>query len=556
MNRISVTLENGTTVECAPGITVASLMDKYAPASELPYIVAMVNNEVASLSYPLSCNCEVKFLTMADSNGWRIYRNSLCFLLTKAIMDVYPHSVFSVEHSFGLGLYCSFRKDAFSPESISAEQLGKIEARMRELVKADVLIERLKISYSDAVRRFAQAGDQTRLNLLKYRNPPRIVIHSCEGFSDLAHGPLVPRTGVLYLFRLIHYKPGFVLHLSDRAVPLEIPPFEDQPQLFQVFKDHKQWGRVLGVNTVGRLNEIIASGEIEDFILAAEGLHDKKVARIADTISEGRGKIKLILIAGPSSSGKTTFAKRLTTQLNVNGLRPITISTDNYFVGPDRNPRDADGKFDYEHIEAVDLDLFNKDLLALAEGQMVQLPVFNFETKKREHHGEKIKIADDQIVIIEGIHGLNPRLTHMVPAENKFKIYISALTQLNLDANNRISTTDNRLMRRMVRDSKFRGHSPTETLQLWSSVRRGEKAWIFPFQREANATFNSALDYELAVLKPLVEPLLMQVKPANPEYAEARRLSEFLLNFLATSDRVVPRTSILREYIGGSCFKY
>lgn len=556
MNKIVVTFEDGSNAHHLVGIEVGTLIKDHASPTELPYIAAMVNNDTSSLSYPLSYNSTVRFLTADDPHGWRIYRHSLCFLLAKAIRELYPEAIFSVEHSFGLGLYCSFRNNSNSPEGITQAQVMEIEKRMRKIVKQDIKIERRKVSYTDAVEAFETSEQQDRSNLLKYRNPPHIVIHYCRGFSDLSHGPLVPSTGVLHLFKLIHYKTGFVLHLPDRLEMKALPLFEDQPHLFQVFQEHKQWGRVLGINNVGRLNEIIAKGEIEDFILTSEGLHEKKVSKIADTISEGRKKIKLVLIAGPSSSGKTTFAKRLTTHLNVNGLRPVTISTDNYFVGPERNPRDEEGKLDYEHIEAVDLELFNKDLLTLVKGGEIDVPVFNFEEKRRECRGARMKIAEDQIIIIEGIHGLNPRLTSMIPAENKFKIYVSALTQLNLDSNNRISTTDNRLMRRMVRDNKFRGHSALETLQLWPSVRRGEKTWIFPFQREANATFNSALDYELAVLKPLVDPLLMEVKPANPEYVEARRLSEFLVNFLAASDCVVPRNSILREYIGGSCFKY
>lgn len=556
MNKITVTFENGSTVRHLIGTEVGSLIKDHAGLSELPYIAAMVNNDASSLSYPLSFNSEVRFLTAADPYGWRIYRHSLCFLLAKAVRELYPESVLSIEHSFGQGLYCSFKKNSGGQEGITCEQVGAIETRMREIVKEDINIERRKVSYTDAVAAFEASGQQDRLNLLKYRNPPHVVIHYCKGFSDLSHGPLVPGTGVLEQFKLITYKPGFVLHLPDRLEMKALPPFEDQPHLFQVFQEHKQWGRVLGVDTVGRLNEIIAKGEIEDFILTSEGLHEKKISKIADTISEGRKKIKLVLIAGPSSAGKTTFAKRLTTHLNVNGLRPVTLGTDDYFVGPEKNPRDEDGKLDYEHLEAVDLDLFNRDLLTLVRGGEIDVPVFNFEEKCREYRGTKMRIADDQILIIEGIHGLNPRLTQMVPPENKFKIYISALTQLNLDSNNRISTTDNRLMRRMVRDHKFRGHSALATMQLWPSVRRGEKTWIFPFQREANAVFNSALDYELSVLKPLVEPLLMEVKPCSPEYAESRRLSEFLVNFLAASDRIIPRNSILREYIGGSCFKY
>jgi len=556
MNRIAVTLEDGRSTECPAGIQVGSLTASPIADSGLPYIAALVNNDLCSLSYPLTVNSEVKFLTMADSHGWRVYRCSLCFLLAKTIKELYPEARFSVEHSFGSGLYCSFYQGPSDGNGIACEQMDRIESRMRELVKQNIPIERRKISFTDAVRQFEKSEQKDKLNLLKYRNPPRVVIHWCGDFSDLAHGPLVPKTGVLTHFKLIHYEPGFVLHLPDRSKPREIPPFEDQPHLFRIFQEHKEWGRILGVNTVGRLNEIIANGEIEDLIRTTEALHEKKLAQIADQISEARDKIKLILIAGPSCAGKTTFGKRLSIHLTVNGLRPIMISTDNYFVGPEETPRDENGNFDYEHIEAVDLELFNEHLLKLIEGKEIELPHFNFEAKQREYRGDKLRMDVNQMIMIEGIHGLNPRLTRMIPPEREFKIYVNALTQLNVDANNRISTTDNRLMRRMVRDRKFRGHSALATLRFWASVRRGEKTWVFPFQRQANATFNSALDYELAVLKPLVEPLLMQIKPADTEYVEARRLSEFLLNFLGISDRPVPRSSILREYIGGSSFHY
>jgi uridine kinase len=524
--------------------------------SGLPFIGALVNNNVSSLSFPLSVNSEVRFLTMADPHGWRLYRNSLCFLLAKTVNEVFPQATFSIEHSFGPGLYCSFHKDTGSREGICRKQLATIETRMRELVRRDIPIERRKISYMDAVRQFERAGQKDKFNILKYRNPPNVVIHWCDGFSDVAHGPLVPSTGVLTRFKLIHYKPGFILHLPERENAVAMPPFEDQPHLFQIFQEHKEWGRILDVSTVGRLNEIIAAGEIENFILTAEALHEKKLARIADRIAAARNRIKLILISGPSSAGKTSFAKRLTVHLTVNGLRPITIGTDDYFVDPAHTPRDEEGNFDYEHIEAVNLKLFNRHLLALVQGKAIEPPHFNFEKKRVEFSGNKLHLEDDQMLIVEGIHALNPRLTQRVPARNKFRIYVSALTQLNVDSNNRISTTDNRLMRRMVRDRKYRGHSALETLRLWPSVRRGEKRWIFPFQREADVAFNSALDYELAVLKPLVEPLLMEVKPSHMEYAESRRLSEFLLNFLGTSDHPVPRMSILREYIGGSVFRY
>jgi len=547
---------DGKREEIPEGTEVRALLPGPLSPDGLPYLAALLNNDVSSLSYPLTVNCEVKFLTMRDPHGWRVYRRSLCFLLAKAVRDLYPTANFSVEHSFGIGLYCLFDAVPDSEKGISREQLATLESHMRKLVDLDIPITRRKISFVDAVKRFEESEQYHKLHLLKYRNPPRVVIHECDGFYDLAHGPLAPSTGTLNKFQLIRYPPGFVLHLPDRNNPHVITPFEDQPHLFQIFHEHKEWGRILGVNTVGRLNEIIAKGEIADFIMTAEALHEKKLAQIADRIAARRDRVKVVLIAGPSSAGKTTFAKRLATHLTVNGLRPVTISTDDYFVGLEQTPCSEDGSPDFEHIEAVDLKLFNEHLFQLIDGQEVELPRFDFVAKRREPHGRKLRIKPDQVIIIEGIHGLNPRLTQLIAPDRKFKIYVSALTQLSIDSNNRISTTDNRLMRRLVRDYHYRGHSPLETLRMWPTVRQGERRWVFPFQREADATFNSALDYELAVLKPLVEPLLMQVKPFHPEYAEARRLSEFLLNFLGTSERYVPGTSILREYIGRSTFRY
>jgi len=556
MDSVTVTYGDGGGRELPAGTRVCDLPEIPEAREDLPYIASMVNNDVASLSYPLTVNSEVRFLTMADTHGWRIYRRSLCFLLARAVRDIYPSSVFTVEHSFGRGLYCSFRETTGAAPGIAENELVQLEEAMRELVNRNIPIERRKISFTDAVRQLEEADQDDKLRLLKYRNPPRIVMHDCDGFCDLAHGPLAPRTGVLTRFRLLHYPPGFVLDLPPREEPLAIPPFVDQPHLFNIIQEHKAWGRTVGVTTVGRLNEIIAGKEIEGFIWAAEALHERRIGHIADRIAADKGRVKVVLIAGPSSAGKTTFAKRLTTHLMVNGLRPLTIATDDYFVGSERNPRDENGDPDYEHIEAVDLDLFNRDLRDLVDGKEIKAPSFNFVAKKREYDGATLQAAEDQIVILEGIHGLNPRLTEKVSGRRKFKIYVSALTQLNIDANNRISTTDNRLIRRLVRDNKFRGHSALDTLRLWPNVRRGEKRWIFPFQQEADAAFNSALDYELAVLKPLVEPLLMEVKPSEPEYAEARRLTEFLLSFLAAPDRPVPGASILREYIGGSLLHY
>lgn len=556
MEQIRVTLDDGRTVRFAVYTTVGTIFRRCGIRKGLPCLGALVNNEVSSLSYPLTTDSKLSFLTAADSHGIRIYRNSISFILAKAVSELFPAAQFSVEHSFGTGLYCSFEahRGKVADKRTGRKQVAEIERRMRQIVKQNLPIRRRKLSFEQAAEQFRRTGQYDKLNLLRFRNPPRIVIHTCGGFSDLGHSPLAQGTGALGVFRLVHYRSGFVLQLPDREAPACVAPFIDQPQLFHILQEHKDWGRILNVTTVGRLNEIIAGGEISEFIRVAEALHEKKTAAIADQIVARRCRV--ILVAGPSSAGKTTFSKRLAVQLRVNGLRPRTISTDDYFFDEAHTPRDEEGKLDFEHIKAVDVVLFNQHLVKLLRGEEIEQIQFDFEKKQRRLSGTRLHLEDDELLIVEGIHGLNPRLTYMVPAGQKFRIYVSALTQLAIDSNNRISTTDNRLMRRMVRDKRFRGNSPLATLRMWPSVRKGEKTWVFPFQRQADVAFNSALDYELAVLKPLVEPLLLEIKPSDAEYAEARRLSAFLSNFLAVSDFEVPRTSILREYIGRSGFRY
>lgn len=554
LNTITVTLDDGRQIRCTAGTPVCEILPQRRAPDDLDYIAALVNNDAVSVTYPVEVDSKITLLSRADSDAFQIYRRSVCFLLAKAIKELFPDARFAIEHSLGSGFYCSFEMSGKA--GLCDEQLQNLDKHMRSLVGQDLPIERRKISFTEVVRRFEKEKQWDKYNLLRFSNPPKVATCWCEDFSDLDHGPLAPSTGSLTLFKLISYAPGFVLQVPEREDPKSLPPFEPQPQLFQIFKEHKEWGRILGVNTVGRLNEIIANKEISDFIKIAEAFHEKKIAQIADHIYGHRGQIKWALIAGPSSSGKTTFAKRLAVQLRVNGLRPVTISLDNYFVSREATPLDEHGKPDFENIETVDLPLFNEQLMRLDKGEEVELPSFNFEKGCREFRGAKLHIEPDQIVLVEGIHGLNPRLTESLPPAHKLRIYISALTQLNLDSNNRISTTDNRLVRRMVRDNNFRGNTALATLNMWPSVRRGEKTWIFPFQQGADIAFNSALDYELAVLKPFVEPLLVEIKPYHPQYAEARRLLAFLSSFLSVSDHLVPPTSILREFIGHSSFQY
>lgn len=552
---ITVTLPGGKSVQCAAQTTVGELLGRQNVKSEgLPILGALINNDVVSLTYPLEVDCDLVPLTMADPHGWRMYRRSLAFVLAKAVKDLFPEASFSIEHSLGSGLYCSFEMNGQT--EITSDQLAAIDEQLIKIVRQDIPIMRRKISFSETVTRFEREKQWDKYNLLRFRNPPKVVVYSCDDFTDLAHGPLAASTGALNHFSIISYPPGFVIQFPDRETAPHMPPFERQPHLFQILKEHKEWGRILNVRTVGQLNEIIAKNEIDDFIKISEAYHEKKIAQLADKVCGHGNDVKWLCIAGPSSSGKTTFSKRLAVQLRVNGLRPVTISVDDYFVDRTKTPKDENGQPDFEHIETIDLALFNEHLALLDKGEEVELPKFNFGTGTREFKGHTLKIEPDQMVIIEGIHALNPRLTEMVPPEHKFKIYISALTQLNLDANNRISTTDNRLVRRMVRDHQFRGNPALGTLQMWPSVRRGEKKWIFPFQKEADAAFNSALDYELAALKTLAEPLLREVKPHHAQYAEARRMLDFLEWFLAIPIDQIPPTSILREFMGKSSFRY
>ena len=551
---IQITRENGLKISCPSQTLVGELLDDVAdPVSGLPYLGALVNNELVTFAYTLDIDSNVRFVTMASVGGMQIYARSLSFLLAKSVKDLHPDAKFSVEHALGPGLFCDFESNG--RPGMTAEQAATLESHMRDLVEADTPIVRQRMSYTAAIEQFARNGQNDKVSLLRFTNTPKIVTYVCQNFSDLSTGPMTRSTGPLKFFRIIPYQSGFVLQMPTGDTAPAIPEFQPITVLAETFREYHRWGRILGVNTVGRLNEIIAANEIRDFVKVAEALHEKKIAAIADQIAS-TPSIKWVLIAGPSSSGKTTFAKRLAIQLRVNGLRPVTLGTDDYFVDREHTPLTSTGEYDFEHLHAVDVPTLNRDLSDLDGGREISLPTFDFLTGARTYKGRKLRLDNDQVVVLEGIHSLNPALTPGLPAERKFLIYISALTQLNLDNNNRIPTTDNRLLRRLVRDHRYRGHSATRTLEMWPNVGRGERAWIFPFQEEADAVFNSALDYELAILSVLARPLLSEIKPHQPVYAEARRMLEFLSHFIPLSADVPPPTSIIREFVGGSDFDY
>ncbi len=555
MHAINVTVKGQATMVVAAGTRVSDLLPS-VNGDGLPVLGTIVNNMVQPLFMPLITEATLEPLTISDDLGWNIYRTSLCFLLAKIAHELFPGNECRVRNSVGTGLYCTINwGEELSQEAVKAN-IHKLKQAMLSTVKQDLPITAETVSYEAAVKLFRQAGQTDKLNLLAHRNPPVVCIIRCGSFFELNQETLVARTGVLELFDIFPHAQGFVLNVPTSDNPRELPELPPFKHLFKVYHEHIEWGKIVGITTVGQLNQAVLEKSADDFIHTIEALHDKKLARIADEISDRQPSPHLVLVAGPSSAGKTTFSKRLITHLRVNGYKPILISTDNYFVGDELNPRDAYGNLDYEHIESMDLDRLNRDLLKLMAGEPVNMLEFDFKTKTSFDAAETLMLPPNGIVVMEGIHSLNPRLTVDVPRAQKFLIYINALTQLGIDSGNRISTTDTRMIRRMVRDHQFRKRPTIETLRMWPSIARGEKRWIYPFQHLADAVFNSALDYELAVLKPLASPLLNQIKPWNREFIEARRLSGFLHNFSSLAPDVVPGDSILREYIGGSQLQY
>ena len=529
--------------------TIETLAKKYQLDHPFLIVAAKVNNRLKELTETLDEDCELQFIDLSTEDGIRIYVRGLTFIFIRACRELFPDCRVSIEHSMSKGLYCEVHGDF----AMTPRQVSRIEERMKQIVELDEPFVRYKVSVDEAKEIFKEMKFYDKLDILEYRPENYVNLYRCGWMTDYLYGYMVPSTGYLKTFELKFYLPGIIIRYPLKETG-KIPEFEDSPKLYRIFRESEKWSQTIHVENVAQLNDSIKSGRGGELIRICEALHEKQIAQIADEIYSQRDRIRLVLIAGPSSSGKTTFAQRLRIRLMVNGLNPVPISMDNYFCNREDIPVGEDGKRDLESVDIIDIELFNEQLTRLIQGQEVEIPYYNFEKGVREYHGTKVKLGPDQLIIVEGIHGLNEKLTAMIPKRNKFKIYISALTQLNIDNHNRIPTTDTRLIRRMIRDYHFRGTPVEQTLSMWPSVRRGEERNIFPFQEQADVMFNSALIYELAVLKPYILPLLEEFKEDHPFYTEVNRLKKFLKYFVELEPDEIPNNSILREFIGGSCF--
>ena len=534
------------------GICYADVVKDYEAVCPAPVILVIADGKLRELHKRLKRDCTLQFVTTRDPIGHETYKRSACLVLLKAIYDVAGKENISkvfIHYSMGGGYYLTMQGST----ALSQDFLDQVKARMSEIVEAKLPIGKRSVSTDEAIEIFHRHRMYDKEKLFRYRRVSRVNIYNIENFEDYFYGYMAPHTGYVKYFDLKLYDEGFVLELPVLGEPDTLPAFCPKEKMFRVLKESEEWGNKLDVSTVGELNDRITREGVQSLLLIQEALQEGKISRIAEQIAEAGNK-KFIMIAGPSSSGKTTFSHRLSVQLAAHGLKPHPIAVDNYFVDREHTPVDEFGEKNFECLEAIDVELFNRDMLDLLAGKRVELPVFNFKTGLREYRGDFLQLEKDDVLVIEGIHGLNDKLSYALPKESKFKIYISALTQLNIDEHNRIPTTDGRLIRRIVRDARTRGTSAKDTIARWPSVRRGEEQNIFPFQEEADVMFNSALIYELACLKVYAEPLLFGIDKSEPEYLEAKRLLKFFDYFVAVPSEEVPHNSILREFIGGSCF--
>ena len=542
----------GKTKEYPYGISYGEIVEEYQESSRYPIVLVMKDGKLCELHKKLKRDGVLEFVTTGDEIGHKTYKRSASLLLLKAVYHVAGRKNIKnivLHYSVASGYYYTIDGNV----EITEEFLAQVKAYMRELVERKIPILKRSVGTSEAIEIFHEHGMYDKEKLFRFRRGSRVNIYSLDGFEDYFYGFMVNHTGYLKYFELYPYDTGMVLQLPERSNPQEVPPFIPKPKIFQIQKESQRWGEMMQADTVGALNEQIVSKGASQLLLVAEALQESKISQIARTIAENKNK-KFIMIAGPSSSGKTTFSHRLSIQLAAHGLRPHPIAVDNYFVNREDTPLDSEGNYNFECLEAIDVKQFNEDMTRLLQGEEVELPYFNFKTGQREYRGNFMKLGKEDVLVIEGIHCLNDKLSSSLPTESKFKIYISALTQLSIDEHNRIPTTDGRLIRRIVRDARTRGTSAKQTIAMWNSVRRGEEENIFPYQESADVMFNSALIYELAVLKLYAEPLLFSIGKDEPEYNEAKRLLKFLDYFLGVPSESIPSNSILREFVGGGCF--
>lgn len=523
------------------------MLPSFGPFEYRP-LAARVNNHFRDLNHQMDEDGRVEFLDLRDSDGQKVYQRSLSFVFIRAVREIIKDARVFIEHSLSKGIYCEIK----TAEIVDEETVLEIKKRMNQIITAEEPFELIVLPKHEAIKLFGQNGMEDKRELMAYSEESMVSVYLCGWITDYFYGYMVPDTGYLDLFDLKLYGRGIVIQLPDTRNPKILPPFQEQKKLAAIFDETEKWGDILNIANVANLNHMIQEGRSHEIIQIAEALHEKKIANIADMIHAQDARI--IMIAGPSSSGKTTFARRLYIQLRVLGLNPMTLSTDDYFVEREKTPRKIDGSYDFESLQALDVESFNKDLKKLLKGKSVTLPTFDFMTGMRKYVKEPVLLTEEQPIIVEGIHGLNDMLLPAIPKDRVFKVYISALTQLNIDNHNRIQTTDARLIRRIVRDNRYRGHDAIKTIGMWKNVREGEEENIFPYQEKADIMFNSALVYEMAVLKKYAEPLLRNIDDSHREYTEARRLLKLLSNFLAIENEChILQNSILREFIGDSC---
>ncbi len=547
-------VNTGKTIRVNGGESLLEIYKLANPRLAHRPICAYVNNKTEELKYRVFGPKDIEFLDISHPAGMRTYVRSLCFVMYKAINDIIPGTRLRIEHSLSHGYYCLLdNENALKPESID-----KIKHRMAEIIAADIPFKRIECHTADAIEVFRGQGMFDKIELLKTTHELYTQYHTLDGLADSYYSWLTPSTGYLQGFDLVKYNGGVLLVPPMPDAPTEPAPIEPQEKMLNAFKEYLTFNQIIGLSNIGDLNKAVETRQATDLIKVAEALHEKKIGKIADDITRRyhENGTRIVLISGPSSSGKTTFSKRLSIQLMTNLLKPVAISLDNYFVNRTDTPLDETGDYDYESLYALDLDLFNKDLNRLLQGETIEMPTYNFETGEREYRGNTLKLEQGSVLILEGIHGLNPDLTPQIETHLKYRIYVSALTTISIDDHNWIPTADNRLLRRIIRDHKYRGASAQSTIARWGSVRRGEEKWIFPYQENADAMFNSSLLFELAVMKDYAQPILSAVPHDCPEYAEAHRLLRFLGYFQSINQREIPPTSLLREFLGGSSFKY